>query len=304
MTFQKSLFPFSLLIFLSGTTLGQTDDFNDGNDSGWTRQDSIGLIIDSPFASFEFPGGGYRVRAGASPAPGLIGPSRAASFRQDVSYTGRAFLSVDLKISDPFIQQSAGMLAFVQPNPAPGAVSGYSLSFQPLTGDIVLNRIVNEFPTRLAYGGLTGPASDSLRLVLVADNGDFSAAVYNLNDLVNPIARLTANDSVYSSGMAGIFVFSDTDDASGPIDAVFDNYRANPLTLPELQLTLVGNTGFQLLWPDWAVHFSPSYSTTLAAVPWERIPISELGSGNGFLSHTGDRALVPSKFFRLERRPL
>jgi hypothetical protein len=304
MTFLDSLPPLIPLVFLSGITCGQTDDFNDGDDSGWTRQDSIGMIIEAPFASFECSNGGYRISAANSPAPTQIGPSRAASFRQDVSHNGKVFLSVDLKISDPSIQQAVGFLAFVQPNPMPGAVSGYSLSFQPLTGDIVLNRIVNEVPIELAYADLTGVASDALRLVLIAENGEFSGAVYNLADLVNPIAKVTASDSVYTSGTAGLFVFSDTDDRSGPVDAVFDNYRANSITRPELHLTLDGDNAFQLRWPDWALHFSPCSSTTLTAESWEPIPVSEIGNGDGFLSHSGDRTLVPKKFFRLERRPL
>jgi len=291
------------LIFLSGIAFGQTDDFNDGNDSGWTRQDSIGILLSSPFASYSFPDGGYRITAGDSPMPSLIGPSRAASFRQDVSYNSRLFLSVDLKINNPLIQQSAGFLAFVQPNPQPGAVSGYSLSYQPLTGDIVLNRLVGEVPTRLAYADLEGLATASVRLILIGENGAFTAVLYNLSDLVNPIARLTASDSTFTVGTAGVFAFSDTDDASGPIDVVFDNYRANAITLPELTLTLQGETGFQLTWPDWAVHFSPSSSTTLAPEPWEPISITELQSGGGLLFHTGDRTLAPKKFFRLERRP-
>lgn len=301
---RKSRFLLISLILQSSGALGQTDDFNDGDDSGWTRQDSIGIILGFPFASFTFPDGGCRITAGDSPAPSVIGPSRAASFRQDVVYNGRLFLSVDLKITDPFIQQSAGFLALVQPNPMPGAVSGYSLSFQPLTGDIVLNRLVGEQPTRLGYADLEGLAGDALRLVLVAENGAFEAAVYNLSDLVNPIARLSANDSAFTTGTAGLFVFSDTDDATGPVDITFDNYRANPLTLPELRLDLAGESGFLLTWPDWAVHVSPTFSTTLDATPWERIPAAALDSGGGVLSHTGDRTLAPKKFFRLERRPL
>jgi hypothetical protein len=304
MTFLKSLLPLIPWMFASGITRGQTDDFNDGDDSGWTRQDSIGIIIGGSFASYSFPDGGYRISAGNSPAPSQMGPSRAASFRQDVSYNGRLFLSVDLKIVDPFIQQAAGLLAFVQPNPLPGAVFGYSLSFQPLTGDIVLNRIVGEQPFELAYSDLEGVASDSLRLVLVADNGQFSGAVYNLSDLVNPIAKVTASDSVYTTGTAGLFVFSDTDDATGPVDTVFDNYRANPITLPELSFTLDGENGYLLSWPDWAVHFAPSHSTTLTEESWQPVLGSELQSGGGLLFHIGDRTNVPKKFFRLQRRPL
>lgn len=291
------------LVLPAGIALGQTDDFNDGDDSGWTRQDSIGIILGTTAASFTFPDGGCRITAPSSPAPSLIGPSRAASFRQEVVYNGRLFLSVDLKIADPFIQQSVGLLAFVQPNPLPGAVAGYSLSFQPLTGDIVLNRLVGEVPTRLAYGGLMDAASDSVRLVLVAENGGFACALYNLDDLVTPIAKVTASDATFSTGTAGIFVFSDTDDASGPIDAVFDNYRANPVTIPELVLALEGGTSFRLSWPDWAVHVGPTSSTTLANEPWEEIPAAGLESGNGLIFHIGDRSLVPKKFFRLQRRP-
>lgn len=303
MTFLKSLLPLISWMFASGITLGQTDDFNDGDDSGWTRQDSIGIITGIPNASFGFPDGAYRISAADSPAPGLMGPSRAASFRQDVSYNGRVFLSVDIKAADPFIQQSAGFLAFVQPNPAPGAVAGYSLSFQPATGDIVLNRITNEAPARLGYADLTDYAGDVVRLILIADNGSFCAALFNLDDLVNPIAKVTANDSTYTSGTAGIFVFSDTDDASGPVDVIFDNYRANPITLPELQLTLIGGAGFQLTWPDWALHFAPSHSTTLSEESWQPVLDSEIHSGGGLLFHIGDRTNVPKKFFRLERRP-
>lgn len=302
----KLLIPLIFWMFPFGTICSQTDDFNDADDSDWTRQDSIGMIpgFPSPFATFSFLGGAYRIQAPTSPAPGMVGPSRAASFRQDVTYAGKIFLSVDLQIIDPYLQQSVGFLAFVQPDPAPGAVSGYSLSYQPATGDIVLNRITDEVPTRLAYADLEAAADDALRLVLIAENGNFAAAVYNLDDLVNPIARLTATDSVFTTGTAGLFAFSDTDDATGPIDAVFDNYRANPISLPPLELTLQPAAGLQLRWPDWAVHFSPTSSTTLAPGPWTRVPVSQLSSGGGFLFHNGDRTDVPRNFFRLERKPL
>ncbi len=300
----KPLLPLIALLFQSGVTLGQTDDFDDGDDTGWTRQDSLGLITGSSFASFDFVDGGYRISAAESPSPAFYGPSRAASLRQDVSYTGQLFISVDLKIGDPTIKQAVGMLAFVQPATGPGITSGYSLSFQPESGDIVLNRIVNEVPIRLADADLTGVAGNSLRLVFIAEDGLLTGAVYNLDDLLNPIAKVEVSDTVYSSGTAGVFVFADTDDASGVVDAVFDNYRANPLSLPDLTLTLLENDDFQLTWPDWAVHFSPSSSPDLSPASWGTIPAFKLETGVGVLSHTGKRAMHPKYFFRLERRPL
>src|SRR2546430_9566807 len=54
-----------------------SDNFDDGNDGGWTRYDPL-----APFgapATFSFPNGGYRIQAPASPDPVVLGTGRAGS---------------------------------------------------------------------------------------------------------------------------------------------------------------------------------------------------------------------------------
>src|SRR5438045_8216546 len=72
-----------VLFFISSLPRGiqaQSDDFNDGNDNGWTRYDPLGDAGVGPQATFTFPDGGYRIRATKSPLlPAQAGVARAGS---------------------------------------------------------------------------------------------------------------------------------------------------------------------------------------------------------------------------------
>lgn len=297
-----SLLCLTLMPFLAVRAFAQVDDFNDGNDTAWTHQDPVGEGITVPFATFLVENGTYRIASGESPAPGSIGPARGASLQQNVVYNQKLFITVDIKVADPGIEQAIGLLAFVQDNPGLGATSGYSLSFQPASQDLVLNKIVNEVPERLGAADLVGVAGDCVRLVFIAENGFITGALFSGDDLINPIALLASTDTTYTSGTAGIFVYSDTDDASGPVDATYDNYRANALTVPPLSLSSTVGGGFQLSWPDWAVHYAPSTRTDLRALPWLEIPKSEFLRDQSRFSWVVDPPEIPRAFFRLGRR--
>src|SRR5437899_12480833 len=66
----------------------QSDDFNDGNDNGWTRYDPLGDLGAGPQATFSFPNGAYRIQATKNPLfPSAVGVARAGSLREDVTYT-------------------------------------------------------------------------------------------------------------------------------------------------------------------------------------------------------------------------
>src|SRR5258708_1996342 len=59
-----------------------SDNFNDGNDTGWTHFEPL-----APFGApgtFSFPNADYRIQATASP-DAMLGPGRAGSLRQDAS---------------------------------------------------------------------------------------------------------------------------------------------------------------------------------------------------------------------------
>ena len=55
MIHQKKLLP--LVLFLPLSAHAQSDDFEDGNDSGWTRIDPIFLAGGGTTANFAFPAG-------------------------------------------------------------------------------------------------------------------------------------------------------------------------------------------------------------------------------------------------------
>src|SRR5437870_8481172 len=101
---------FSLLLAATPSALvAQSDDFNDGNDTGWTRYSPL-----APYGVpgvFSFPNGGYRIQTTApSPSPTQLGNGRAGSLRLDTSYTD-FFVSVDLVNWNDSLPQAAGILA-------------------------------------------------------------------------------------------------------------------------------------------------------------------------------------------------
>src|SRR5688572_26097651 len=80
----------------TGTAMGQSifDDFNDGNDNGWTRISPLGGF--GAAGTYSFPGGNsYQIFAPVSPQFNPLGPGRAASFRMDLTYTN-FYQTVDL----------------------------------------------------------------------------------------------------------------------------------------------------------------------------------------------------------------
>ena len=107
---------------LPGYVEAQFDDFNDGDDRGWTRI--------SPLAFLGVPGvftitnGGYRIQTiRPSPNPAMLGPPRAYSLRRDVVYTD-FYESVDLVNWRDDLLQGFGLAARVS---RPGL--GSSLAF-------------------------------------------------------------------------------------------------------------------------------------------------------------------------------
>src|SRR5688572_30600580 len=102
---------FLLLAILPSYVNAQSDDFDDGNDAGWTRYDPIGSHPQLPdIATFSFPNGNsYRIQTAPSPAPTQVGPGRAGSLRLDVNYTD-FFICVDILHWNTNVNQAFGIL--------------------------------------------------------------------------------------------------------------------------------------------------------------------------------------------------
>src|SRR5207247_7620928 len=82
----------------------------------------------------------------------------------------------------------------------------------------------------LARATLTLQPGRVYRLVLTAVGSDFTAQVYDLNDLTYPLVSFRGNDPAYLNGAVGLFNFYRgnliTDPNAGRADSTFDNFSA------------------------------------------------------------------------------
>jgi len=232
-------------LMISASSLGTAavtiiDDFDDGNDIGWTRESSLAAF--GAGGVFSFPGGNsYQVFAPASPAPGQVGPARVGSVRYDQSYTS-FFVQADVLDWDAGNPDMAMGLIGRANSFGLGTTTGYFLALSA-NGIFNINRTTAEAPTTLAGGAtVTLDVNASYRMTFSGDGSTLTAQLFNLSDLVNPIATVDSVDSTYSSGFSGVFVYDGSATANRSATAVFDNYFSaipEPTTLSLLGLGLL-----------------------------------------------------------------
>ena len=200
------------------------DDFDDGNDAGWTHYE--------PLAAFGSPGtyqvvnGQYRLASlTPSPDPGALGPGRVGSIRNDANYTDFV-ASVDLIDWDTSLNQAFGLLARVT-TPGLGTTNGYALSYAT-NGDLDITLLTGELTDDLDQGLdiSLDPAKD-YRLVFEGHGPNLTGKLFDLENLATPIAVTHASDRTWASGTTGVFVYDNTRTASATADATFDNFSAN-----------------------------------------------------------------------------
>ncbi|MEW6157257.1 MAG: hypothetical protein AB1813_07475 [Verrucomicrobiota bacterium] len=201
----------------------QTDDFNDGNDAGWSRYDPL-AAFGAP-ARFTFPNGGYRLEAPASPNPELVGPARAGSLRSGVNYT-RFQAAVDIVNWNQSIRQAFGLAGRLT-TPGLGTTSGYTFNYNPVSGFLQINLVQNETPVR-ALHELPNPLNPEhdYRMVFTGGANFLLGQIFSLTNLSLPLISVYALDeTTHPQGIAGVFVFSL--EGNGTADATFDNYAAS-----------------------------------------------------------------------------
>jgi hypothetical protein len=213
-------------LFLSVSLLevgaGQTsDDFNDGNDDGWTRL--LPLAVVGGTANFTFPDGDrYRVQVGASPDPATYGRARGGSLRDGISHQSFR-VSVDIVEPDTSLKQDFGILARVT-TPGLGTLNGYSATFDATADRVYLSRVDDEDGTTLSTTSLTLEQEKSYRLIFHGFEDQFLMEVFETGDLSAPILSMTGSDATYAAGSTGIFGFAAQ--ATGTVDVTFDNFSA------------------------------------------------------------------------------
>jgi len=228
---------FGLLSFIGvSTARAQTDNFNSGTDTGWTRYDPL-AGLGAP-ATFSFPGGNtYRIQAAVSPNPGVLGPGRAGSLRTDQTYSDFA-VSFDLVDWNNSQDQAFGMLARVS-QPGLGTTDGYAFTYAT-DGSIQISRILNEAASTVGGAAATLNPANDYRFVFTGSGSSFVGAVFDLANLSTPVATVSGTDATYASGFLGLIVFDSSPTGTGATDATFDNYAA---VVPEPSSVALLSTG-------------------------------------------------------------
>lgn len=231
------------------------DDFNDGNDSGWTRYNP--LVHFGASATFSFPNGAYRIEAPAFPQPNIFGPGRAGSGRLDVDVADFQ-TSVDFVDWDDTLDQGFGLLARMQEF-ALGTTDGYWLHYimrSPVftgMGSLVLDRIDNEIPLILDEVPITLDPSQDYRLVFTGMGSALTGQLFHINDLTAPLTTLSITDETYTSGAVGLLVSDLIVGMNGPADATFDNFQVIDIPEPNALILLIGGMFliFGYRWNQW-----------------------------------------------------
>ncbi|MCP4848512.1 MAG: hypothetical protein GY899_11260 [Verrucomicrobiaceae bacterium] len=216
----------SLLLLGAGTA--QIDNFDDGNDNGWSHFDPISLAIGSSWVVFDASSNALNIKAAGQNLNPALGPSRGAAFQQNI-YSD-FWVSVDIVDWDPAQRQAIGILARIQPNPSLGDAHGYLLSYQPQENDIQITRLVGEQPA--GYIGDDPELSprpqpdEGVRLIFTGTGNTLTGRAYSISDPDVLLAESSGTDDSFTEGISGVLAFDFSPSANSPINATFDNYVA------------------------------------------------------------------------------
>jgi hypothetical protein len=203
----------------------QTDDFDDRNDTGWTRYNPLASF--GAGGSFTFPNGGYRLQAPPSPDAFLLGPARVGSLRPTLY--SRFSVAVDLVHWTEAWNEAVGLIVRTR-ELGLGTTDGYTFNYNTGSGFLQINLARDERPTTLSERPFRLNPTNRYRLVFTGAEGALLGQVFASTNLALPLYSIFAHDTAYDTGMAGIFAFDVTN--TNAVDATFDNYEAKvPETL-------------------------------------------------------------------------
>ena len=246
----------ALSIMVSATIQAQSDNFNDGDDVGWTHFTPAASTFSFPASS---QGGlGYKLET-----VNLAPAGRVASILNGPSIPDFT-VSVDLVDWSNPLRQEMGVMARVQPSPWAGLLpSGYSFiyvnRFSSGSGGTDQLRIYKDgaaIHTLLTGSGgqfaqgtlvnpLPNPASGDYRLVFSGYGSLLSGQIIDLNTMqpmsfstggASETNTLWAVDTTYTTGLAGVIAVAGQT-VGTVVDPTFDNFSVVP---EPSMLTLTG----------------------------------------------------------------
>jgi hypothetical protein len=288
--------------------LAQSDNFNDGNDNGWTHYDPLYIppLNLGPQTSFICADGTYRIKGSATPDIMQLGPGRGGSFITTATYTN-FYVSADVVSWDTNVHQIFGVCARIS-DIGLQSTKGYLFDLdtsRPTGGDLDIARIDNEAGTTIESGGgvVTLTPGASYRFVFLGEGPEMHAFLFHLPDTVIPIAHVWATDAGYESGYSGLLVADEPNTSPMDIvapDATFDNYyAANVIPPPAMRVT--ADSSAQTMAVSWAPYpgFVLESTPSLEGTPvWtEESPTSI--SNTNLMFETSNA--TGNKFFRLKK---
>ena len=289
--------PALLLAAVTASARAQTDDFNDGNDAGWTKYEPLkGYGVASSIA---VSGGAYVLTCDPSPNPTQLGQSRVGALRQGTVYSTFC-VTVDIANWNPAEDTSMGILARLQSNPPPGlgTTNGYAFTYQGKDGDVQISRVDGEVPTSLSGSpDVSLTAGESYRMVFFGIGSHLEGRIYATGDLVNPLITATGNDAGYSQGTCGLVIFADENTRAS---ATFDNYNATAGTPPPVAVSIA--EGITTVSWNSASSLCHSLQASNDLLTWNPLFGFTAAGGNTVFSETWDFR-VSSRFFRLRMGP-
>lgn len=265
-----------LLFVPSNDGMALGDDFNDGDDSapapGWFRYDPFSSVGITGAAEWSFPSGNtYRLKCAPSLDPGSLGPARVGSIAP-VSLADFCVIA-DIVDWDDSIRQVAGVMARIR-TPGLGTTTGYLFTHDrgtpgdPNSGDMDIVRVTGETGTALSTTGDDSIALEpgkKYRLVFTGIGSELRGRVYEHPNLTTPVVDISATDSTYTSGAAGLLVVNNAVPTySGGADATFDNFAALSAE-PVLTVNSAGGV-VTLSWPAMPVRLE--WTASLTAPNW------------------------------------
>jgi len=236
--------------------LAQSDDFNDGDDAGWTRLDPISLYFLAttgsalPQNTWTVTGGKYRLQSAPTPNPAL-GQGRVLSLRSEVY--SNFHVAVDVLDWDASKTNAIALCARIG-TPGPTTTRGYLFGYISGENYLDLVRLQNE-GTRGIAGVVRVPIvltpGHGYRFTFTGKGAQLVGRVYDSADLDNPIAEMTGSDGTYVDGTGGLAVFPLGASVLGVGDATFDNFAATDRERPRITATISAFSERVVVWPQY-----------------------------------------------------
>jgi hypothetical protein len=298
---------FLLLAAIPALLNAQTDDFDDGDDRGWTHYDPIEQHPLFPgIATWTVVNGGYRIQTAPSPAPGNppngIGPGRAGAFRSESNYTD-FYITVDIVNWDTNLNQAFGILARVT-QIGLGTSDGYAMTWDAGGRDLDISRFTDEAPRGADNQSSGTDRADivpgrSYRMVFAGKGSKLRAEIYELPNVDTPMAYVTADDATWTGGLAGLIVYDNSTAQNGRTDATFDNYFALPFQPPRLKIQVMPFE-IRISWPADPPNYALQFCRQLG-VDWTDVtdPIGEQDGRRYYDDSWGEER----RFYRLKPLP-